>query len=134
MPAELRSPRYDSRDLSRSSFPCTVPYRNRAQWRIANAVKVTHVRHGRVHSNTSPSSPLVLPGVPAGHVARFSPPSPYPSSSDRGNDLPSVVRYALYRFHAIADDEFDRSCRRPHLIAISSPRISSRAIPTFRCR
>lgn len=69
--------------------------------------------------------PLVLPGVPAGHVARFSPPSLYPSSSDRGNDLSYVVKYVLYRFHAIADGEFNRSCRRPHLIAISSLRISS---------
>lgn len=43
---ERSSPRYDSCDLSRS-LPCTVPYRSHAQWRIVNAVKVTHVCQGR---------------------------------------------------------------------------------------
>jgi len=75
---------------------------SRAQWRIANAVKVTHVRHGR-GGNTSPSSPLVLPGVPAGHVARFSPPSLYSSRSDRGYDLSSWDIYYIVSMRSRTD-------------------------------
>lgn len=81
--ANANEAQYDSCDLSRS-LPCTVPYRSYAQWRIANAVKVTHVRQA---GNASSTSPLVLSQVPAGHVARFSPPSLHLSSRDRGNDL-----------------------------------------------
>lgn len=79
-------------------------------------------------SNTSPSSPLVLPGIPAGHVSWFSPPSLYSSRSDRNNDLSSRREIYIISFPR------DRGRIQP---LVSSPsyrnffRIFSLAILTF---
>lgn len=86
------------------------PYRSRAQWRIVNAVKVTHVRHG--------PGPVILVRVlplffleytrgPRGTIF-----TPVAISFQWQRSLAVVVvvvRYKLYRFHAIADGP-DRSC------------------------